>query len=99
MKKFGKFLFGTISIATVAAGAYYVYKKFIKNDDSDDFDEFEDEFDDFDDFDAEEDGSTDSSDSREYVSIHIDKEDNKPDMTATASDDFVVPDGTEMEQE
>ena len=47
MKKFGKFLVGTLSVATLAAGAYYIYKNFIKNDTSDDFDDFEDDFDDF----------------------------------------------------
>lgn len=79
MKKFGKFVFGTLSLATLAAGAYFVYKNFIKKDISDDFEEFEDDFDDFDDFDSEE-GATECSDSREYVPIQIDQEDiNKED--------------------
>jgi hypothetical protein len=65
MKKLGKFIFGTITVASIAAGAYYLYKNYIKKDSSDDFDEFED---DFEDFDAEED---DEKDSREYVSINI----------------------------
>ena len=72
MKKFGKFIIGTLSLATLAAGAYYVYKNFIKKDYSDDFDEFEDDFDDFDDFEIEEDD--DSDEAREYVSIQIDTE-------------------------
>ena len=70
MKKFGKFLLGTLSIASLAAGAYYVYKTFFKNDD---LDEFDDEFeDDFDDFLADEDTEDESVEAREYVSIPID---------------------------
>lgn len=65
MKKFGKFIFGTLTVATVAAGAYYLYKNFIKKDSSDDFDDFEDDFEDFDTEDESE------SDSREYVPINI----------------------------
>lgn len=53
MKKFGKFLFGTVSLATLACGAYYVYKNLINKDSSDEFDEFEDEFEDFDDEDED----------------------------------------------
>ncbi len=73
MKKLGKFIFGTVALATAAAGAYYLYKKFIKKDTSDDFDDFED---DFEDFDTEEDPE---SDSREYVSIDITGEDGSLD--------------------
>lgn len=65
MKKFGKFIFGTLAVASVAAGAYYLYKTYIKKDSSDDFDDFED---DFEDFDTDEDSE---SESREYVSINI----------------------------
>lgn len=70
MKKFGKFLFGTVSLATLACGAYYVYKNLINKDSSDEFDEFED---DFDDFDTEDEDTTepDKKDTREYVSINI----------------------------
>jgi hypothetical protein len=65
MKKLGKFIFGTVTIASIAAGAYYLYKNYIKKDSSDDFDDFEDDFEDFDtDEETEE-------DSREYVSINI----------------------------
>lgn len=70
MKKLGKFIFGTVALASIAAGAYYIYKKFIKKDSSDDFDDFED---DFEDFDEEED--TADNDSREYVTINITGED------------------------
>ena len=31
MKKFGKFLFGTATLAALGAGAYYAYKKFVDN--------------------------------------------------------------------
>lgn len=72
MKKFGKFVFGTISVAALSAGAYYVYKNFIKNDSSDDFDEFEDDIDEFDDLDSED--VSDENSVREYVSIQMDQE-------------------------
>ncbi|MGB8454168.1 MAG: hypothetical protein WCD89_17790 [Anaerocolumna sp.] len=73
MKKFGKFLFGTVSVATVACGAYYLYKNLVNKDSSDDFDEFEDEFEDFD---TEDEDTTDQNkkDTREYVSINITSE-------------------------
>ncbi len=67
MKKLGKFIFGTVALASLAAGAYYIYKKFIKKDSSDDFDDFED---DFEEFDTEEDNE-DDDDSREYVTINM----------------------------
>lgn len=70
MKKFGKFIFGTVALASVAAGAYYVYKNFIKKDSSDEFDDFED---DFEDFDTEEESEQESS--REYVPINITPDD------------------------
>jgi hypothetical protein len=71
MKKFGKFLFGTITLASVAAGAYYVYKNYIKKDSSDDFDDFED---DFEDFDTEED---EVEETRGYVPINLNSEEAK----------------------
>jgi hypothetical protein len=71
MKKLGKFIFGTVALASVAAGAYYLYKNFIKKDSTDDFDDFED---DFEDFDTEEESDKDS---REYVSINITGEDSE----------------------
>jgi hypothetical protein len=83
MKKFGKFLFGSLALASVAAGAYYVYKNFIKKDSSDDFDDFED---DFEDFDTEEEAEKES---REYVPINISPEaDNaEADDEASSEDD------------
>lgn len=53
MKKLGKIIFGTLSAAALAAGAYYIYKNFIKHDTTDDFDEFDDDFDDLDDSDTD----------------------------------------------
>jgi hypothetical protein len=70
MKKFGKFLFGTLSLATLAAGVYYLYKNLINKDSSDEFDEFED---DFEEFEAENEKQEEpyKKDGREYVSINI----------------------------
>lgn len=85
MKKLGKFIFGTLSIATVAAGAYYLYKNYIKKDSSDDFDEFEDDFEDF-----NTDEETDK-DSREYVSINITSDEDTSEaqpFAASAGDDI-----------
>ncbi len=73
MKKFGKFLFGTASVATLAYGAYYVYKNLINKDSSDEFDEFDDEFEDFD-AEEENDDEPNKKDTREYVSINITSE-------------------------
>lgn len=70
MKKFGKFLFGTVSIATLACGAYYLYKNLVNKDSSDELDDFEDEFEDFDAEDEEFD-EPDTKETREYVSINI----------------------------
>lgn len=85
MKKFGKFVFGTLSLATLAAGAYFVYKNLIKHDNSDDFDEFEDDFDDFDDFDVEEEAD-EVGETREYVPIQIDQESAESEPTTTDTD-------------
>ena len=76
MKKFGKFLFGTITLASVVAGAYYVYKNFIKKDSSDDFDDFED---DFEDFDTEEE---EAEETRGYVPINLSSEELKEEAVA-----------------
>jgi len=76
MKKFAKFIFGTAIIASIAAGAYYIFKTYIKKDTTDDFDDFDDEFEDFDTDEATE------EDTREYVSINIDGNDNNIDEVA-----------------
>ncbi len=94
MKKFGKFLFGTVSLATLACGAYYVYKNLINKDTSDEFDEFEDEFEDFDTED-EDTSAQDKKGTREYVSINITSEESDlnsleeeiSDATATDSEE------------
>ena len=79
MKKVGKFLFGTITLASIAAGAYYVYKNFIKKDSSDDFDDFED---DFEDFDTDEE---DTEETRGYVPINLSsEEENKAEAEVAA---------------
>lgn len=84
MKKLGKFIFGTVTLATVAAGAYYLYKNFIKKDSNEDFDDFEDDFEDFD-------TEDDDSESREYVSLNIAPED------ADASEEVSEQDATSEE--
>lgn len=69
MKKFCKFLFGTLSLAVIIGGAFYVFKNFINKDASDDFDDFEDDFED----DVEDSSNKDDavSDAREYVTLNI----------------------------
>lgn len=77
MKKFGKFLLATLSVAAFAGGAYYFIKNIVNKDTTDDFDDFEDDFDDFD-LDDEE-GAADASNSGEdrgYVTLNI-KEDTE----------------------
>lgn len=75
MKKFGKIILGTLALGSVAAGAFFAIKKFIKKDSSEDFDDFEDEFEDFD---AEDEVEPES---REYVSINIAPEESTADAT------------------
>lgn len=92
MKKFGKFIFGTVAVASVAAGAYYVYKTYIKKDSTDDFDDFED---DFEDFDTDEESENES---REYVSINMAPENTSMESSAelTAQEEQSV--GSEDEE-
>lgn len=72
MKKFFKFLLGTISLATLACGAYYFIKKYVCKESEDDFEDFEDDYDDY----ETEDVPSHKADGREYVSINITSEDN-----------------------
>lgn len=65
MKKLLKGIMGIASVAAVVAGAYYFTKKWMEEKDE----ELEDEFDDLD-FDEDE-------DSREYVTLDIEKENQK----------------------
>ena len=78
MKKFGKFIFGSLALASVAAGAYYVYKNFIKKDTTDDFDDLDD---DFEDFDTEEEPEKET---REYTPINIAPEESTADADTSA---------------
>lgn len=70
MKKFCKFLLGTLSLATLACGAYYFCKKYICNESKEDFDDLDD---DFDEYEADE-AISSPSETREYVSINITSE-------------------------
>lgn len=79
MKKLGKFVFGTLAVASLVAGAYYLYKNFIKKDSGEDFDDFEDDFDDTD--------SDDSEEAREYVPINISPEVNAEDADDAPADE------------
>jgi hypothetical protein len=92
MKKFGKFLFGTVSIATLACGAYYVYKNLVNKDSSDEFDEFDDEFEDFD-TEEENDDEPNKKDTREYVSINITSEES-----TNSKDEGIVPDSSKTKE-
>lgn len=85
MKKFGKFIFGTAVLASLAAGAYYIYKTYIKRDSTDDFDDFED---DFEDFDTDED---EENDSREYVSINLESDNDTSKSGDEADDSDLLP--------
>ncbi len=80
MKKFAKLIFGTAIIASIAAGAYYIFKTYIQKDTTDDFDDFDDEFEEFD---TEDDGAAEE-DTREYVSINLD--DNESSAVDAASE-------------
>jgi hypothetical protein len=73
MKKFGKFVFATLSLVAMAGGIFYFVKNVINKDSNDDFDDFEDDFDEFeDDFDEfnDEEETTEEIKPREYVSLN-----------------------------
>ena len=78
MKKLGKFIVGTLSVATAAAGAYYLYKNVINKDNSDDFDDFDDFNEDYEDIDTDDDAP--EKDMREYVTINITTKNNNNDV-------------------
>lgn len=69
MKKFGKFVFTTVSLAAVIGGAVYFVKNVLNKNSDDDFEDFDDDFDDFDLNEDETETSTEPS--REYVTINI----------------------------
>lgn len=74
MKKFGKFLFSTLSVAAAVGGIYCLYKNHVnKAADLDDFDDADDDF--------EEDTDTEPE-NREYVSINITTETVPDDASA-----------------
>lgn len=77
MKKFGKFMFGALSVAAFAGSAYYLVKNVINKDSSDEFDDFEDEFDDFDFNDEGEADTPAASENREYVTLNLNKEETE----------------------
>ena len=79
MKKFFKFIAGVASVAALACGAYYFFKKYVcKETPDDDFDDFDDDLDDYD----TTENTEAMSDNREYVSINITSDqDNKVNET------------------
>jgi len=87
MKKIAKFILGTLAVTSLVAGAYYLYKNFIKKDSADDFDDFDDEF--------EEADSEPAEESREYVPINISPEVS----TMEASDESSIETGNETVEE
>jgi hypothetical protein len=94
MKKFGKFLFGTISLAALAGGVFYFFKNVVNKKSSDDFEDFEDDLDDFDDLDDidtdDSEDSESSTDAREYVTINLTEE--KSDSTDEEDSDAFAED-------
>lgn len=82
MKKFGKFLFGTLSLAAIGGGLYCLYKNLVNKDADDDFDDFDDSMDDFD-----EDGADADPENREYVSINITTEESKEEPAADGAEE------------
>ena len=77
MKKFGKFLFGTLSLAAIGGALYGLYKNLVNKNADDDFDDFDDSMDDFD-----EAGPDADPENREYVSINITTEESKEEPAA-----------------
>lgn len=90
MKKVGKFLFGTLTLASIAAGAYFVYKNYIKKDTTDDFDDFED---DLEDFDTEE----EAEETRGYVPINLNSANTKAPEEAESAEEAPAEDAAEEE--
>ncbi|WP_310603043.1 hypothetical protein [Anaerosporobacter sp.] len=70
MKKFGKFIAGTLSVVALVGGVIYFLKNVVDKDSTDDFDDFDDEFDDIEDDDTDEErDDNSSSDTRGYVTL------------------------------
>lgn len=74
MKKFLKFIAGTVAVAAAAAGAFYAYKKFFAKDNLGEDDELDDDLDDFELDDDEEDEAPIKT--PEYVSINPTESEN-----------------------
>lgn len=87
MKKLGKFLVGSVTLASAVAGAYYLYKNFINKDYTDDFDDFDDEF--TDEVDEELDKDENIEKTREYVSIQVNSVNTKSDSKDEADSSTV----------
>ncbi|MBQ9118440.1 MAG: hypothetical protein IJY09_00080 [Lachnospiraceae bacterium] len=92
MKKFGKFLLGTVSIAAAVGGLYCLYKNSINKKADDDFDDFDDAM-----MDDETDSITLEPEDREYVSIDITSEAAEEAETVDTEANDVVLDTAETE--
>lgn len=87
MKKLGKFIFGTLSLAALAGGVFYFLKNVADKSATDDFEDFDDDFeddfeDDFDSFEAAEKPAK-GDNSREYVTLHMSPNAEDIDESAT----------------
>ena len=83
MKKFFKFIAGVASVAALACGAYYFFKKYVCKETADeDFDDFDDDLDDYDTTDS----ADSSSDSREYFSINITSDQDETEASEGTTD-------------
>lgn len=69
MKKFGKFIAGTLSLAAIAGGVFYFLKNVVNKDSTDDFDDFDDDFDDIDEEEMDDSEEDSTSESRGYVTL------------------------------
>ncbi len=85
MKKFGKFLFGTLSLAAAAGGIYCLYKNRINKDADADFDDFDDDED-------------EDEDLTVSITITTDGED-AADSTEPSTDTAEVPNGGDVPAE
>ncbi|MDO5522017.1 MAG: hypothetical protein Q4G58_16100 [bacterium] len=86
MKKFGKFVFTTVSIAAAIGGAVYFVKNVLNKDNNDDFDDFDDFDDDFDDFDLDTEEDKSATSNREYVTLNINDETAEESTEETSQD-------------
>lgn len=83
MKKFLKFVLGTLSLATLACGAYYFIKKYVCKDSNNEFDDLDDNYEDY----ESEEEKTTSTDGREYVSINITSDNADSDIVTETVDE------------